>query len=61
MSNPNFPQNRKLEAFISILTTFPYSREYLKYMVNTYGENEQTTAIRNYFGYPNFDDPLLGM
>lgn len=61
MSNPNFPQDKKLEVFISILTTFPYSREYLQYMVNTYGDNEQTAAIRNYFGYSNFDDPKLGL
>ena len=61
MSNPNFPQDKKLEIFISILTTFPYSREYLQYMVNTYGDNEQTKAIRDYFGYTNFDDLRLGM
>ena len=60
LSNPNFPEERKLDMFINILTTFPYKREYFKFMVDNYGDNEQTKAIRDYFGYFNLDDPRLG-
>lgn len=51
LSNPNFPEDRKLEMFINILITYPYKREYIEFMVNTYGDNEQTKSIREYFGY----------
>ena len=51
LSNPNFPEERKLDMFINILITYPYKREYIEFMVNTYGDNEQTKSIREYFGY----------
>ena len=33
--------------------------EYMKYMIAEYGENEETTAIINYFGYTDFDNPRI--
>lgn len=36
--------------------------EYMKYMIaeyGEYGENEETTAIINYFGYTDFDNPRI--
>ena len=51
LSNPHFPEDKKLSAFISILESCPYDEEYMSYLVNVYGDNEQTKQIKEYFGY----------
>ncbi len=33
--------------------------EHIKYMIAEYGETEETTAIINYFGYTDFDNPRI--
>ncbi|MEE1396662.1 MULTISPECIES: zinc ribbon domain-containing protein [Ruminococcus] len=59
MSNPNFPQDKLLDVFLDILKTNPYNTEYHKFMLSRFGENEETTAIKNYFGYTDFDNPRI--
>ena len=59
LSNPNFPEERKLEMFLEILKTNPYKQEYQKYMTNQWGETEQTTAIKNYFGFYDFNNTRM--
>ena len=59
MSNPNFPQDKLLDVFLDILKTNPYKAEYHKFMISRFGENEETTAIKNYFGYTDFDHPRI--
>lgn len=59
MSNPNFPQDKLLDVFLDILKTNPYNAEYHKFMVSRFGENEETTTIKNYFGYTDFDNPRI--
>lgn len=59
MSNPNFPQDKLLDVFLDILKTNPYNAEYHKFMLSRFGENEETTAIKNYFGYTDFDNPRI--
>lgn len=51
LSNPNFPQDKLTEMFVQILKTNPYDAEYQKFMVSKFGDNEETRAIRQYFGY----------
>lgn len=31
----------------------------MKYMIAEYGETEEITAIINYFGYTDFDNPRI--
>ncbi len=59
MSNPNFPQDKLTDVFIEILKTFPYNVEYHKYMVSKFGDNAETQAIRNYFGYTDFNNQRM--
>lgn len=59
MSNPNFPQDKLLEVFLEILKTNPYNAEYHKFMISKFGDNEETNAIKNYFGYTEFDNPRI--
>jgi len=59
MSNPNFPQDKLLDVFLDILKINPYNAEYHKFMLSRFGENEETTAIQNYFGYTDFDNPRI--
>ena len=59
LSNPNFPKDKRLDVFLEILHTSPYKTEYMKYMIAEYGETEETTAIINYFGYTDFDNPRI--
>lgn len=33
--------------------------EHMKYMIAEYGKAEETTAIINYFGYTDFDNPRI--
>ena len=56
LSNPNFPQDRLLDVFFSILKTNPYDKEYYLFMLQKFGDNEETQAIKNYFGYTSSDD-----
>lgn len=56
ISHPNFPEERKLETFLSILKASPYNTDFQKYMIKEWGETEQTVAIKNYFGFTDFND-----
>lgn len=50
LSNPHFPESKKLEVFIEILKTYPYDEEYHKYMLSMWGRSAETLGISNYFG-----------
>ena len=59
LSNPNFPKEKVLDAFIGVLSSNPYNADYYKFMISYFGESEETTAIQNYFGYTDFNDPRI--
>lgn len=59
LSNPNFPQDKILEVLLQIIKTNPYNAEYYKFFIARFGDSEEFTAIRNYFGYTTFDDPRI--
>lgn len=59
LSNPNFPKDQLTQVFVQILATNPYRAEYHQFMLDHYGKNEETTAITNYFGYTDFNNPRI--
>lgn len=60
LSNPRFPQDKLLDVFIEILEIHPYTIDYHKFMVSKFGDNEETRAIRNYFGYTDLNNSKMG-
>ncbi|MBQ3546321.1 MAG: hypothetical protein IJA34_15260 [Lachnospiraceae bacterium] len=56
LSNPSFPQDKVTDVFLDILKMNPYDIEFYKYMLEKYGDNEETKAIKNYFGYYELSD-----
>ena len=59
LSNPNFPQERVAPAFVDILKINPYTAVYHRFMVDKWGDTEETRAIATYFGYVDFDNPRI--
>lgn len=59
LSNPNFPKEQLVAAFIKILQMKPYDKRYYKFMVAYFGDTEEVKAIRNYFGYTDFYNPRI--
>jgi hypothetical protein len=57
LSNPNFPKDKILDAVLGLLKTNPYNVEYYKLIVSRFGETEEVTAIKDYFGYTDFSNP----
>lgn len=49
LSNPNFPKEQKLNAFLQILGTDPYEERYLDYLQSEFGGSEEATEIIRYF------------
>ncbi len=59
LSNPKFPQERILDVMLDILKTNPYNTNYYKFMISKFGETEEIVAIKDYFGYTEFDNPRI--
>ena len=59
LSNPNFPKEQALGAVLGMLKTNPYSEEYYKFLISRFGETDEITALKNYFGYKDFDNPRI--
>ena len=59
LSNPNFPQDKVLEAWLGILKICPYGVEFFRFAVSKFGETEEVAAIKNYFGYTDLDNPRI--
>ena len=55
LSNPNFPQTKVLAAVIGLLELNPYSPDYYEFLISRFGESEEVTAIKDYFGYTGTD------
>jgi len=51
LSNPFFPQEKILEAFLQIITANPYNEDYYTFFISKFGETEEIISIKNYFGY----------
>ena len=47
--NSNFPEEKKLDIFMQIMTMDPIQKSYLKYMITKWGETTETLAIKEYF------------
>lgn len=60
LSSPAFPQDKLLEVFLNILKTNPYNAAYHKFLLSRFGKTEEAIAIKNYYGYTNFNDPRIG-
>ena len=59
LSNPNFPKEQLVAAFIKILQMKPYDKRYYIFMIAYFGDTEEVKAIRNYFGYTDFNNPRI--
>ena len=59
LSNPNFPKDKTLEVVLQILKIMPYNADYIKFIISRFGETEEVTAIKEYFGFIDFNDPRL--
>lgn len=59
MSSPSFPKDKITEVMVDILKTCPYNVEYHKYLVEHFGDTQEVTNIREYFGYTEFDNPRI--
>lgn len=51
LSNPNFPQDKVLDALIALLELNPYSPEYYEFAISRFGPSEEITRIKEFFGY----------
>lgn len=50
LSNPNFPQDKVLDTLIELIVTNPYSPEYYEFAISRFGQSEDITKIKEYFG-----------
>lgn len=53
LSNPNFPQTKVLDTLIALLELNPYSPEYYDFATSHFGQSEEITRIKEFFGYVN--------
>ena len=51
LSNPNFPQDKLLDALIALLQLNPYNSEYFDFVESRFGKSEEVSKIKKYFGY----------
>ena len=51
--NPNFPAEKRLEAFFAVFEAFPYDVQYFDDLLSLYGDTEETREIISYFGMEN--------
>jgi len=59
LTNPNFPQDKVLEAMVSLLERNPYNTDYYKFIISKFGDTDEVTAIRHYFGLTDFNNPRI--
>ena len=50
LSNPNFPQTKVLDTLIALLELNPYSPEYYDFAILRFGQSEEITRIKEFFG-----------
>ena len=51
LSNPNFPQDKVIDAILQIIQVDPYNEQYYTYMIEKFGDTEEIHSIKQYFGY----------
>lgn len=51
LSNPNFPQDKIIDAMIQILQITPYNEEYYNFLIDKFGETSKIIELKKYFGY----------
>ena len=51
ISNPNFPQDKKMKAFADVFLASPYNRDYIKFIEEDFGNTDEVKAIKEYFGF----------
>ncbi len=51
LSNPNFPQEKKLDTMLFILDQDPYHTELYRYLISICGETAEVKALEEYFGF----------
>ena len=56
LKNPAFPKDKLVTVFLEILNTQPYNKDYFAFMVSQFGDNAETAAIRDYFGYSDLNN-----
>lgn len=50
MENPNFPQDRIVDAMIAAIQVNPYNTEYYRFLADKFGDTEELQTIVEYFG-----------
>lgn len=56
LKNPAFPKDKLVTVYIEILNTQPYNKDYYTFMVSQFGDNAETAAIKDYFGYSDLNN-----
>lgn len=56
ISNPNFPQDKIVDAIIDMMKTNPYNTDFIKFLISRYGETKEISDIRKYFGFIDFNN-----
>lgn len=56
LKNPAFPKEKLVSVFLEILKAQPYNKDYFAFMVSHFGENAETAAIKDYFGYSDLNN-----
>jgi len=57
LQNGAFPSANAAAVYLEILKTQPYSKDYFAFMIAHFGENAETAAIKDYFGYTDMNNP----
>lgn len=58
ISNPNFPQDKVCDVLFAIIHASPYNSKYYEFMQTKFGDTEEVTNIRTYFGFPDFGEDI---
>jgi len=58
LSNPNFPQDKILDALLFLFSLNPYNSDYHKFLASRFGNTDEVAAIRRYFlQFDDFNNP----
>lgn len=57
LQNHAFPSGNTAAIIIEILKTQPYNKDYYTFIISHFGENAETAAIKDYFGYADLTAP----
>lgn len=59
LSNPNFPQNRVLDALLDIIRTNPFQVKYFRFLQERFGRTPEIDAVCRFFGFTDFNNARI--